>query len=162
MTSKVRCVSTLYSFFSPLPLKHPPQSTTAYCQKTISIYRHTPFEKCVSLCVEPFSNIHAHYNQCCCYGEDMCIKYVGFTFIVAKRLTNNLQVVYVADSGLYERVVLRPGHTLQVALMVRLDIYREVCHLPLQGGVFSKQPAMVTLPGKGWQLEGFSIITLTF
>lgn len=40
------------------------------------------------------------------------------TSMVAKRLTNNLQVVCVADSGLYVGVVLSLGHTLQAALMV--------------------------------------------
>lgn len=92
----------------------------------------------------------------------MCIKYVDFIFVITKRLTNNLQVVYVADSGLYERVVLRTGHTLQVALMETLDIQGEGGFLPLQGGVFSKQPATVNPPGKGRQLEGFSILNLTF
>lgn len=52
--------------------------------------------------------------------------------LVIKRLTNNLQVVPVADSGLYPRVVLCCGHTLQDALVVKFDYYGEGCNLLIQ------------------------------
>lgn len=71
------------------------------------------------------------------------------------RLTNNLQVMYVADSGFYVRVVLCFGHTLQVALVVRLDHQREGCNFPSQGGVFTQQLVAVSLPRRGEYLECF-------
>lgn len=55
----------------------------------------------------------------------------------------------VADSGLYVRVVLSLGHTLQVPLMVRFDYHGESCHLPIQGGVLAQELVVVILPRKG-------------
>ena len=70
-------------------------------------------------------------------------------YLIIKQLTNYLQVVCVADSGLYVRVVLSLGQTLQVSLMLRSDYHEEDCILPIQGGVFTQNLVTVLLPRKG-------------
>lgn len=65
---------------------------------------------------------------------------------VIQTLTNHLQIVSVADSGLYERVVQHTGLTLQVAIMDKCDNQGDDCHLPVHGSVFSQQLAAITLP----------------
>ena len=64
-------------------------------------------------------------------------------------LTNDSQVVCVADSGLYVRIVLCSGHTLQVALMKGFDYYGDVSNFPIQRSVFTQQLGTVSLPRKG-------------
>lgn len=70
--------------------------------------------------------------------------------------------MYVADGGLYRRIVLCSGHALQVALMERFDYDGEGCNLPIQGSVFTQQLVTVSLPRKGGKLEGFLSLLQTF
>lgn len=63
--------------------------------------------------------------------------------------TQNLQVVCVADAGLHRlAVVLQPGHTLQVALVVRFDHEGEDAGLPGQRGVVAQRLVLVAPPEK--------------
>ena len=52
----------------------------------------------------------------------------------------------IAERRFYVCVVLRSGLTLQVALVVQFDHLGERCNFPRQGGVFSQQLVMVSLP----------------
>ena len=72
----------------------------------------------------PLRNISqcVHNTLCYCHRETMesiCAMYS--ISLLMKTLTNDPQVVFVADSWLYVRIVLCSGHTLQVALMIRFD-----------------------------------------
>lgn len=61
-------------------------------------------------------------------------------------LTNNLQIMWVADSGLWGfRVVLQCGQTLQAAIIVRSDHQVKGSHLPMQG-VIAQRLVTVAFP----------------